>query len=498
MKALVQQQSTERQTIRTRAWLYHLIGLMLLIGVGVGLAPALQRGIERVRYTLPTPSPDDGLEGTLVHEANLVRASEPLYRPLVAQEFVSAPYTPLYTAALAATSFDPAQPFSAGRIISLLALLVVTLAIALFVALHSRVWWMGGVAMLLWLAFPPAQLWATRVKPDLLALAFTASGLLIASLRRGRWADWAALLFALAFLTKQTALIAPFAVGLNLLIFNRRRAARYALFYGLAIGLPYAVLHLITNGWATMHIWGLHRSEWWSFDLFWKYVELLRWSLPLLFIALLAVPFAPRHFGYRQALLYALLAPLTLYGAGEQGAHHNHLLETQLGWTLAGITAAGLVWQAWLRHTIWRWAAGATLLGLVVQVLLLRTTPVWYGGEFAPVSQERFATYLASKPGEVLADNPALPLLAGKPIRFDDPSTMGPAIRSGVWNPAGLHQMIETQQFSTILLEVDLRTESSDATGRWTDETLALIKQHYQLEFSDNLYSYVPRHNEER
>ncbi len=478
-----------------RALIPHLFGAALFLLVGVTLWPALSRGIERVRHTLPTPSPDDGLEGTLVHEAQLIRQSQALYRPLVPEEFVSAPYTPLYTVALAAPSFDQARPFTAGRTISLAALIGVALLVAAFVGGHSGWWWLGGCAALLFLAFPPAQLWATRVKPDMLALFWTTLGLTLASVRRGRWADWAAVAFALAFFTKQTALIAPFAVGVNLLITDWRRAARYALTYGLALGLPYLTLDLVTGGMATAHIWGLHRSEWWRFALFWKYVELLRWSLPLLGLALLGLAQIRQHFAYRQALIYAVLAPLTLYGAGEIGAHHNHLLETMLAWTLAGGVGAGLVLAAGtpVGRQIQRGLGVAAVALVLWQGWLLRATPAWYGGEFTPASLERFATYLQSKPGEALADNPALIVLANKPLRFDDPSTMGPAIRSGVWDPSGLHAAIAQRQFGVILLEVDLRSETSDAAGRWTDATLALINQHYQLEFKDQMFSYVPR-----
>lgn len=471
----------------------YLLGLCLLAGVGVILWAPLERGIERVRHVLHSPSPDDGLEGTLLHEARLVRAGEPLYRPLRTDEFVSAPYTPLHTLLLATTAPDPERPFTAGRMISLLALMVAVAAVFGFVSVHSRLAWLGLIAALLLLAFPPAQLWATRIKPDMLALCFTASGLLVASLRGGRWADWAALLFALAFWTKQTALIAPFAVGVNLLITDWRRAARYALTYGLALGAPYLALDLATGRMLTGHIWGLHRSEWWDVALFRKYAGLLRWSLPLLGLAALLLPQARRDYVARQALLYAGLAPLTLYASGEVGAHHNHLLESMLAWTMAGCLGVGVAWATW-RPGPWRIArAAAATAGLIWAAELAWPTPAWYGGEFFPPSRERFATYLASKPGEALADDPALLLLAGKPIRFDDPSTMGPAITSGVWDPSGMHAMIDQQQFSVILLPIDLRTETQDATGRWTDETLALINQRYQLEFADELFSYVPR-----
>lgn len=471
----------------------HLSSILLFMLVSAILAPALGRGFERVRHIVPQFSPDDGLEGTLVAEARLVRAGQALYRPIVPDEFVSAPYTPGYTLVLALFPFNPAAPFTTGRIISLVAMLVVAFGLFWYIGQHTQLWWIGGIAAVFWLSFAPTQLWATRVKPDSLALACTMTGLAIASVRGGRYAIWAALPFSLAFFTKQTAVIAPLAVGLNLLFTDWRRALRFAAMYVLAVGLPYLSLEIATGGWAGKHIWGLHPSAWWSARLFWKYVRLLRWSLPLVGLALVAFPRGLQQYAYRQALLYALLAPLTLYAAGEIGAHHNHLLETMMAWTLAGSLAAGIAIGAWNVRPLGPVMAAGALAGVLIQASYLRTTPQWYRGEFGARSLDRFIPYIQSKPGPVLADNVALLVAAGKAVRFDDPSTMGPAIRSKLWDPSRLHEAITRQEFSLILLDVDLRKETTDASGRWTDETLCLIKQYYKLEFRDTINAYVPQ-----
>ena len=471
----------------------HIFGVLLLALVALILLPPYRQGWAHARATFRNPAPDDALEGTLILEADLVRRGEALYRPIVPEEFVSAPYTPLHPIILAALPTRADIPFTTGRAISLLAIAAVGAGIALFVGYHTGLWWLGGIAALLWAAFAPAQLWALRVKPDPLALAFTTAGLLLASLRRGRFADWAALLFAAAFLTKQTALIAPAAVGLNLLVADWRRALRFALFYLLAAGLPYLAVDLATGGWASAHIWGLHQRAWWRWALLHKYLKLMAWSLPLAGITLLALPLAREHFAYRQALVYALMAPATLYGAGEQGAHHNHLLETMIAWTLGGGIAAGLALRAWPNGRAWRVAGSVALAGLLLQAGLMRTTPEWYRGEFSPPSLERFVRYAQSKPGEVLADNVGLLASAGKRVRFDDPSTMGPAIKTGTWDPSVLHAMIARREFELIMLDVDLREQKTDPSGRWPDQTLQLIDQHYELQYADVVHSYIPR-----
>ncbi|XSG76122.1 hypothetical protein ACP8Y2_03805 [Herpetosiphon llansteffanensis] len=472
-------------------WRLGIGGLMLILMLGL-LWPAFERGVAR-RPVLNLQTPDDGLEGTLLHEAQLIRRDRSLYRPIVAEEFISAPYTPLHPMLLSFMPFDPERPFSAGRWVSLLSMLAIGLIMSLFVASNTRYWLLGLAIGACWLAFPPAQLWALRLKPDLFALSFTALGLLLASWREGRWFGWAAVCFGLAFLAKQTLAIAPLAVGLNLLLHDWRKALKFGTLAILAAGLPYLTLDLVTDGWATRHIWGLHRSEWWSFDLMWKYVRLLGWSLPLFGLALVGLALQWRNYAMRQAGLYAVLAPISLYGAGEVGAHHNHLLETMLAWSLAGGLALGLLLElSWSKRGWWHVLTVATLSAGLLQGWLLRQTPSWYGGEFEINDLARFVPYIHSKPGNVLLDNPGLALAAGKPLIFDDPSTMGPAIESGVWPSHGLYESIRQRRWSLIMLPFNV-SDKRDATGRWTEESIRLIDQHYQLEFSDSIFSYVPK-----
>ncbi|ABX05679.1 MAG TPA: hypothetical protein DEF47_24670 [Herpetosiphon sp.] len=486
----MEKQQTEGQ--KQAWWRLGLGGFLLVMMLGL-MWPAFERGLAR-RPVLNLQTPDDGLEGTLLHESQLIRRDRSLYRPIVAEEFISAPYTPLHPMLLSFMPFDPERPFTAGRWISLLSMLAIGLIISLFVASHTRIWLLGLAVGACWLAFPPAQLWALRLKPDLFALSFTALGLLLASWREGRWFGWAAVCFGLAFLAKQTLAMAPLAVGLNLLLHDWRKGLKFGTLAVLAAGLPYLALDLVTAGWATRHIWGLHRSEWWSFDLMWKYVRLLGWSLPLVGLALLGLGLYWRHYAMRQAALYATLAPISLYGAGEVGAHHNHLLETMLAWCLAGGLAAGLLINLGLSKQGWRRAATALAIGgLLLQGWCLRQTPSWYGGEFGILDLARFVPYIQSKPGDVLLDNPGLAIAAGKPLIFDDPSTMGPAIESGVWPAHGFYESIRQRRWSLIMLPFNVQTDRRDATGRWTEESIRLIDEHYQLEFADIVFTYVPK-----
>jgi hypothetical protein len=196
---------------------------------------------------------------------------------------------------------------------------------------------------------------------------------------------------------------------------------------------------------------------------------------------------------------YALVVPISLLGSGETGANHNHLLECLLALALTAGIAAG--WMAELLQSPKtrklpriRIVSGVILILLATQIALAYRPQPWYVGELAPDDPpERYIAFLRATPGEVLADDVGLLYAAGRPLRYDDPSTMGPAARSGVWDQSGLIGEIAEQRFSAILLPVNLNRDTVDATGRWTPEMLAAIHAHYRLAFRDTIFTYVPK-----
>jgi len=557
----------------------HLVRLLLLLALALGAWHAARfAGVAGAG--LAQRGPLDGQEGTLLHEARLILRGEPLYQPLQLDRVVGAPYPPVHAYALAAAEraahgdaslrgAEEGHLFRPGRLISLGGMLLAAVMAGL------AAWRLGGgplaalLAPPLLLAAAPAQLWATRIKPDPLALALTAAGLLCAALalgagrgsarsargqgeagtRGGAGAGafrlpllvGAALLFAVAFFTKQTYIAAPLAVGLALLLGSvpgsepgrganllrhffagRRPLLVFAGTYAVAVGLVWAALDAATAGQFTFHVWGLHPPEWWIFGRFLRYAALLLPAWPLIAlcaIGLLLVARAllsERHMplpAHLLPLLYAGLGTATIVGAGTIGSHHNHLLEPTLALTLGGCAVAGWLLRAEgergsggqgegragsVRRR--RVSAGG-LGGLLAAGLLLAQgvsyieRPAWYGGEFDQGGDDwrRFVGLLASQPGEVLSDDVGLMLLAGKEPRYDDPPTMGPAARSGLWDQSGLLREVAERRFDLILLHFDATQQSIDTYGRWSPEFIAALRANYRLLYRDLYFSYVPR-----
>lgn len=506
-----------------------LVGLLLVLALFFGIGHGW-RFAEHSWAALNFVYPLDGLEGTLLFEARLLRDGQPLYQPLQPDRFISAPYQPLSYVALAIAetiAYRGGAPppdviagpiFQPGRTVSLIGMLAAGLFAGLAAWRLSRQPAALPLLLFLWLGFAPVQLWATRIKPDPLALALSAAVLLTGMLavtsersRRG-WLSAAAILAALAFFSKQTALAAPLALPATLLLlwlrevrqqrcwhFPRELAWFSGVYAGL-VGLGVLGLQLATSGQYAAHVWGLHRTEWWSYSLFRKYFDLMLYNWPLLPAGLAVLlpgglVFRRRDLpaGFLLLAMYVGAALPTLVAAGAEGAHHNHLLEPYLALS-AG--AAALASVSLRRQPVWLRGMGVlALLLIVTQLWLLRERPAWYGGEFDFAQQERsqFIRLIQSQPGEVLADDVALLLAAGRPLRYDDPSTMGPAIRSGIWDQQHLLDEVAAQQFDLILLPFDATRLDRDPSGRWTEEFIIALREHYELRYRDVLFTYVPK-----
>jgi hypothetical protein len=474
------------------------------------------------------PYPHDGLEGTLLHEARLLRGGVQLYGPLERHAFVSAPYPPLHPLLLALFDLLPGpHVFWSGRLISLLALAVATSLGALLIRRCSGSWPAALIGVTLFVSAPPVLLWSTRVKPDLMALAFTAAGLLLTARAlggrtgsgEGRAAMLGAICFACAFFTKQTDVAGPLAAALALAAGDLRdwwgarlrRPAKPARSAAFVSGLPlrwrtlafvlvylslalggWLLLDRLTGGGYTLHVWwNFRRGSWYSLGLLGKIVGLLWFWWPMVLLSGACVLLAIRRRELLVPASYALIAPLTLLYAGETGANHNHLLETHLALALAGGCTLGCAAHALARRAP---LAALPLALVALQLVLAFGPPEWYAGQLQPRdTPARFLTLMRQTRGEILADDTGLLLQAGKPLRYDDPSTMGPAARSGLWDQSGLIEEIERRQFSAIMIPVNAEENLEDPSGRWTAEVLAAIRRHYRLAFRDQIYTFVPR-----
>ncbi|HEX6290459.1 MAG TPA: hypothetical protein VFZ66_14820 [Herpetosiphonaceae bacterium] len=483
-----------------------LAPIPLLVAVWLALACgwwAVLRGTRYMLEALQYGAPLDGQEGMALWEASLLRSGRGLYLPVVPENFVSAPYPPVHPLLLALFGESTVPHiFWTGRMISLIAALLVALAGfgAVRQVTGSRL--AGLSAAVGVLAFAPLQIWALRIKPDMIGLAFTVAGLWLTALWSGSQAGdaeaprraWlppsliaAALAFVLAHFSKQTMLAGPLAAGTYLLLRDRWIALRWGLLYLLVLGLTWAALDLVTHGQYTYHVWVLHKLQWYG-ARFWKLASQLRDTWPLLILGLTGLLVTWRRPTVINA--YLLWAPASLIGAGVVGSHHNHLLETGVALVLAGAQAVGLgLTYGGVLRTL-----APVLLG--TQLLLWSTPLPWFVGDFGfKEDYLKYIDYLRATPGEVMADDVGLVYAARGSLRYDDPAAMGPAATLGLWDQREFVELIRAGHFSTIILPMDVYGEDglTDPAGRWTREMLQAVKDTYGVKFRDTLLIYAPK-----
>src|SRR5215211_3756 len=111
-----------------------IAGMIVLALLALATLPLLWGAGTRLLVLLSYPYPHDGLEGTLLHEARLLWAGQPLYQPLERLRFVSAPYPPLHFILLGLVDkLAGPHVFWSGRMLSLAAALGVATLIVLIV-----------------------------------------------------------------------------------------------------------------------------------------------------------------------------------------------------------------------------------------------------------------------------------------------------------------------------------------------------------------------------
>lgn len=481
--------ATRRETLRAALVAVPLLGIVAIGGVVA--FHHLPRIVAFWAEALRWPYPFQGSESLVVWESGRLARGEGLYVANLPDShgFVSGPYTPLYYAAVAATLRVAPPSYIGGRLIALgfwLTLLVLVVALVRSVAPRRSGWVAALFAGLSLALFSPGVIWAVRVKPTIPALALAVLGLLIVqrtyrSARRTYY--WALLLFVAAYFTKQTTLAAPAAAVLFLLVHaGWRVAARFAVAGVVAVGAPFLLLTVATDGEAFRHIVSDRRLAWQP-QLLLNFGGLfLRDYWPLLAAAAIAavalvLARVPTIVPY-----YLLAAALLVITIGVEGADHDHLIELACACALAlgcGLAAA-LAPRARLLPLAW-----LLLPLLVAQVVAGWTPDRWYNGELrVPDAAARrqldlIVNNIRATPGDVLAEEIGLIFLAGKPVPYDDPQTMAALSRVGRWDQQQLLDDLNQQRFSLVILPANPRDEL------WTPEVLAAIRANYDLKFRD-------------
>ncbi|HEX2912663.1 MAG TPA: hypothetical protein VH186_17795 [Chloroflexia bacterium] len=495
----------------------------------------------------------DESESMIVSETLLMNRGVDIYARPGPELFISAPYTPFYYLLNWPFLHFMGSSFKPGRLISFLAACGIAFILYCLVRVYAEKLGTraiagrlsGLLAGLAWGSLGLVAFWGGAVKPDVTALFLSLSGLYLiftgnfepakpeekpvsvagriaGHLKANRRLYAAALLFALAALTKQTA-FAGIGVALLWLILTRAGGSYFTAlrFLGLYLFLAFApmlLMNLTTQGGFWYHIVTVHELPW-SFQNYIKFLggmlqsyqvfALLALAFALLWLAetLFAGKFSPGALWLRLRnnsatffVLYLGAAFGASLSAGTYGGNHNHLLELAAAICL-GVGALLVYLQKNIAgKSAWRKALPVAALALVCwqgvglflgearitpdSVPLLGSVqpteaalagvrqeflnPDWLGLEYrAPLPEQKqrlaeVAAFLNNDQGKyIYSDNVSLVLATTKPLFTTDPFTQTHATRYGRWDQSFLLEMVRNQQFSLIALR---RTDERSAS----------------------------------
>jgi len=194
------------------------------------------------------PYPFETGEGISVYAAQHLEAGKDLY---LSPERGALPiwmYPPLHTALLSLITSD-ANPFLPGRIVSFVSLMAIAFFVAMLVARLGGSWKVSVGAAACFLVLPESVGFGAAVRVDILAAALSL-GCITAGLFSGasiRGLALAAALGCAAWMTKQTAVAAPLAIGVWLLAYNRKNALAFAGIYGFLMAACIGCMELATG-----------------------------------------------------------------------------------------------------------------------------------------------------------------------------------------------------------------------------------------------------------
>ena len=431
--------------------------------LGVAAAAVLGQALVRFAGTafryLASPYSRDYGEGCVLMMVQLLHERGTYFVDLRDYPFVHGNYPPLFIALVWPffAAFGPS--LLAPRALSLLATLGLVAVVYVFARRLASSRTAGAAFAALVLAPWFVQSWAPMGRVDMWACLLSIAGLLAAA--RGSLSI-AFPLFWLGFFTKQSALVAPAAVLLHVMIEGPpRRFLRALAGFALPLAVLFGALVIATHGEAYRHLvpyTAAAEYEWARMAV--SYLELAQAAWPLLL--LVAVSFAAARGGppagsdgpggpARLVFIYWLASLASLVTIAKAGAAQNYFIEP---W-LATLLAAAAAWRArWtLRHPALRPA-----------ILFVAAAAAHYtnlDGHRPPGlirhperarDFEELWTILKTTRGPVLSENLAALVVNGQPVLVE-PFGMLLLSQKGLFDPARLVRDCEAGKFALIVAE---------------------------------------------
>jgi hypothetical protein len=363
-------------------------------------------------------------------------------------------------------------------------------AIALLLVVLTRNWTGSGVLAaafgIYFLANGVSRTWLPLLRVDLLAIALSITGFWLCmptaagGHSAGRWWLPSAFLFALALFVKYTAVAAPAACVLFLLL---RREFRRALLLAATLGAlclaGFVSMQAWTSGQFFFHMFRTHPDPY-TFRRLLGIFVLVEPSVVAL-APLLVAFFLTKARQALPALLYLVCAiAVVLVTGGKAGSFINHFLEPIAACALAG----ALGYQAWAQSP-----RAPRLLPLLP--CLLGFVALYHAGAFTrdprvvPLSlsgcTDVYGLVRNSPARMVLSENVGAVVLAGREPEVSNPFVLNQLVRHHELPAEPLEQMVANRQFGLIVLTNDPETMEMMGSTRWGPRLVRGMDQNYRV-----------------
>ncbi len=436
-------------------------------------------------------------EGPILQIALRFAHGESLYPPLnQGYPYVIASYMPLYyiLCGLAAKLTGPS--FLGGRLISVLSALVIAICCGLVVWDSTRRRFPAFLAGGIVLAMPIMMVWASLMRTDMVALAFSVAGFWL--FQRGRRTA-GIVLFALAVVTRWTNVASIAAVLAGLLL---QRQWKQALGWGAAQAA--LILLLVFGANAATHGGMLEQlrvhtssslGKSWTWGQVWLLLTIARdqWAIYFVLGAVGAIwcTVRPPH---RAIAAYFLAAWVIFFTSGRIGSTFNYLMEP----VVVGAMATGIMWaelaQLDFSRVMARTAALAALAGMS-GALALQMVDTDLRLEFnisvlRPRADAAASAYVLERireaPGPTLCEDVGLQILAGKEVPLD-PFEFTQLIHKHAFDPGPVFADVRAGKFPLIVLRFNPEKTGPDkdtgdwAAGRWPNGIISALRERYVL-----------------
>jgi hypothetical protein len=420
-----------------------------------------------------SPFQIDYEEGNILNAGNRLINGQSPYPDPQAFPYIINPYGPVgYQFTKAAIDLFGLSLLG-PRIFVLVAGIAIVFLLAVLTWELGGIWQIGFALGVLYLCSPLVRVWFPLLRVDFWAVMLSLLGLYAFVAFPRAW-PIAALVFAIAILTKHTALAGPAACIFELIVSRRGRSA--CAFVGLTVVTVVASLAGI-NGNPLFHLLHTHPDPYSLKRLFELYAFALESSTLLCAVVVYGLAFGINwNKRSRLAWLYLSLCSVTSLTAAKLGSETNHFLE----WTAAVCLVASLSLSDLVK------AGNMLAKPFVVGFAVLIPTFAFMANRFATQTElqgagcrDAYAFVRSFSGNRVLSEDVAALVLGNKPVLISNPFVTTQLKSTIDWSEGTIEHLVDRQYFQLIMLGGEPH-EFQSQSGRWSVALIEALRERYR------------------